>query len=108
MSKLRIAQIVGSILAIAAVLPAGLLAAKYFDAYELIWLIPFLPAFTVTFFWIVTVMVGHFIQADTYKDPRAIHQAKSFLVFFDWLFIAAIIFFVIAGFFLRQYFSSRL
>ena len=83
MNKLRIAQIIGSVLATLAVLPGGMLVAKHFDAYELIWLIPFLPAFTVTFFWIVIVMVGHFIQADTYKDSRAISQAKSFLVFFD-------------------------
>lgn len=108
MKKMRIVQILGSFLAIGAVLPGGLLAAKHLDAYELIWLIPFLPAFIVTFFWIVNVMVGHFIQADTYKDPRAIQQAKKFLVFFDWLFIVVILFFVIAGFFLHQFFSHRL
>ena len=50
MRKMTIAQIVGSLLAVGAVVPGGFLASEHFRAYELIWLIPFLPAFTVTFF----------------------------------------------------------
>ena len=106
MKKMTIAQIVGSFLAVGAVMPGGFLASEHFRAYELIWLIPFLPAFTVTFFWIVIVMVSHFIAADSYKDPRAIAQAKSFLTFFDWLFLAVIAGFMVAGWFLYGYFSA--
>lgn len=106
MVKMRIFQILGSVSAIGAVLPGGYRMAAHFDAYELIWLIPFLPAFTVTFFWIVIVMVGHFIEADSYKDPRAINQAKSFLVFFDWLFLLVAFLFVVSGVFLYRFFSA--
>lgn len=106
MKKITVAQIVGSILAVGAVMPGGFLASEHFRAYELVWLIPFLPAFTITFFWIVTVMVGHFIAADSYKDSKAIAQAKSFLAFFDWLFLLVSAGFVVAGWFLYRFFSA--
>ena len=106
MNKIRIAQILGSLLAIGAVLPGGHRAAIHFGAYELFWLIPFVPAFTVTFFWIVVVMVGHFIAADPYKDPLAVRRAKRFLAFFDWFFIFVLAAFCVVGFFLYQFFSN--
>ncbi len=106
MKKITVAQILGSAAAIGAAIPGGIRAAEHFRAYELVWLIPFLPAFTVTFFWIVTVMVGHFIAADSYKDPKAIAQAKSFLAVFDWLFLAVSAGFVVAGWFLYRFFSA--
>ncbi len=104
MKKITIAQILGSAAAIGSAIPGGIRAAEHFRAYELIWLIPFLPAFTITFFWIVTVMVGHFIAADSYKDPKAITQAKTFLAYFDWLFLAVSAGFVVGGIILYRYF----
>ncbi len=106
MKKMTVAQILGSAAAIGAAMPGGFRAAEHFRAYELVWLIPFIPAFTVTFFWIVTVMVGHFIAADSYKDPRAIAQAKGFLAVFDWLFLAVAAGFMAAGWFLYRFFSA--
>ena len=103
---MRIAQILGSALAIGAVLPGGHRAAIHYGAYELFWLIPFAPAFTVTFFWIVVVMVGHFIAADPYKDPRAVGQAKRFLVFFNAFFMALVVLFMLSGVFLYRFFSA--
>ncbi len=87
-------------------MPGAHRAAEHFRAYELIWLIPFLPAFTITFFWIVVVMVGHFIAADSYKDPKAIAQAKSFSAFFDWLFLLVAAGFMAAGWVLYRFFSA--
>jgi len=104
MKKITIAQILGSAAAIGAVLPGAIRAAEHFRAYELVWLIPFLPAFTITFFWIVVVMVNHFITADSYKDPKAIQQAKSFLAFFDWLFLVVTAGFAAGGIILYRYF----
>ncbi len=106
MKKITVAQILGSAAAIGSAIPGGIRAAEHFRAYELVWLIPFLPAFTVTFFWIVTVMVGLFIKADSYKDPKAIAQAKSFLAVFDWLFLLVAAAFVAAGWFLHRFFSA--
>lgn len=105
MKSKQIIQILGSAVAILAVLPGARAAARHFDAYELIWLIPVVPSFTVTFFWIIIVMVGHFIAADSYKDPKAIGQAKTFLVYFEGLFFLAMVGFVVAGIFLHRYFS---
>lgn len=106
MKKITVVQILGSAAAIGSAIPGGIRASEHFRAYELIWLIPFIPAFSVTFFWIVTVMVGLFIAADSYKDPKAIAQAKSFLAFFDWLFLLVSAGFVVAGWFLYRFFSA--
>ncbi len=106
MQKIRIFQIFFSVFVVLSALPGAHRAAAHYDAYELIWVIPFAPAFTFTFFWIVLVMVGHFIAADSYKDTRAINQAKSFLVFFNWLFLMVGILFVAAGVVLYSYFSK--
>ena len=97
MSKMRIAHILGSAIAIFGVLPGAKLAADELRAYELIWLIPFVPAFIVTFFWIVVVMIGHYVQANPYKDERSIRQSKAFLVFFNWLFLAISALFGVTG-----------
>ncbi len=104
MSTKRIFQIALSVAAVLAVVPGAHRAAVHFDAYELVWLIPILPAFTVIFFWIVIVMVNHFVAANSYRDAAAIARANSFLVFFEgalWLVFAL---FLVAGRVLYLYF----
>lgn len=97
MSRLRIWQTLLSVLAVLSAIPGAQQAAKHFEAYELIWMIPFLPAFTVTFFWITITMVRLFIQADSYKNPQAIAQAKWFLAGFDRLFLIVLVLFTAAS-----------
>ncbi len=102
----RLIQIGLSFFAIIATLPGAHAAAVKLDAYELVWLMPVLPAFTIIFFWIVIVMVGHFISTDSYKNPKAIAQARSFLNVFEAVFFVILAFFLVAGWFLNQYFRS--
>ena len=97
MNRRRILQMVLCAFVIFSSLPGAQAAAKHFDAYELLWLIPFMPSFIATFFWIVIVMVQFFIQADSYKNPAAIRGAKRFLAFFDVLFFSVLALFEVAA-----------
>lgn len=105
MKKITIVQILGSAAAIFSVLPGAGLAAEHFRAYELIWLIPFAPAFTVTFFWIVIVMVGHYIKANPYGNSKSIEQSRAFLTFFNGLFFVVQGVFIVCGIVLFRYFA---
>ena len=97
MNKKRIIQITLSVFAILATVPGAMLAAKKLEAYELVWLIPVFPAFTIAFFWIVIIMVNHFISADSYQSPKAIQHAQQFLKFFEALYMTVLVLFLIAA-----------
>ncbi len=96
MNSLRVIQTLASIFVIFSAVPGAHRAAVHYDAYELVWLIPFAPAFTAVFFGIMITMVTLFISADSYKRPDYIAQARNFLRVFDGLFFFVLFAFEIA------------
>jgi|GEM_PF-2912249 len=106
MNKKRFFQIALSLGAVLAAIPGAMAAAKKLDAYEFVWLIPVFPAFTITFFWILIVMVDHFIAADSYRDPHATAQARQFLKIFEGLFFVVLFLFIVAAWFVFTHFQA--
>ena len=103
MTSLRIWQVAAAVFVVACAIPGAYRVSAHYGAYELLWMIPLAPLYTSVFFGIVIAMVSLFIASDSYKDPRAISQAKRFLNFFNWLFIVVLILFMITDFFLYQF-----
>ena len=105
MNSLRVSQLLVSIFVILSAVPGAHRAAAHYDAYELVWLIPFAPAFTSVFCGIMITMVSLFISADSYKRPDYIAQARKFLKAFDGIFFFILCAFEIAEIFLYIHYA---